>query len=203
MREYKRMAKQEPTGEHADSWVCAGYVPSRLFLTRGVGRHREKLASFEMALRDAGIAQFNLVKISSIFPPHCKVIPRKRGLALLRPGQILHVVLSENATNEPRRLLAASLGVAIPKNPANYGYLSEHHGFGQTDDVAGDYAEDLAASMLATILGVDFDPDKSYDEKREIWRFSNQIVRTMNITQSALGDKNGLWTTVLAAAVLL
>ncbi|MBM4031506.1 MAG: arginine decarboxylase, pyruvoyl-dependent [Planctomycetes bacterium] len=180
-----------------------GYVPRRLFLTNGVGRHREKLTSFEMALRDAGIASFNLVKVSSIFPPRCKIIPRKLGLKLLKPGQIAHVVMSENATNEPHRLVAASIGVAIPKNPDHYGYLSEHHSYGQTDDAAGDYAEDLAASMLATILGVDFDPDKSYDEKREIWRFSGQIVRTFHTAQSALGDKGGLWTTVIACAVFV
>lgn len=181
----------------------AGYVPRRLFLTNGVGRHKEKLTSFEMALRDAGIASFNLVKVSSIFPPRCKIIPKKLGLRLLKPGQIVHVVMSENSTNEPHRLVAASIGVALPKNPDHYGYLSEHHSFGQTDDAAGDYAEDLAASMLATILGVDFDPDKSYDEKKEIWRFSGQIVRTFHITQSALGDKSGLWTTVLACAVFV
>jgi len=176
-----------------------GYVPRRLFLTNGVGRHKEKLTSFEMALRS-----FNLVKVSSIYPPHCKIIiPKKLGLQLLKPGQIVHVVMSENATNEPHRLLAASVGVAIPKDPANYGYLSEHHSYGQTDTTAGDYAEDLAASMLATILGVDFDPDKSYDEKKEIWRFSGQIVRTFHTTQSALGDKNGLWTTVVACAVFV
>jgi len=195
----------EPTAGAPGTGTVAGmgYVPSRLFLTRGVGRHREGLASFELALRGAGIASFNLVTVSSIFPPHCKVIPREKGLRELQAGQILHVVMSRNATNEPRRLVAASVGVAIPKNRANYGYLSEHHSFGQTDDQAGDYAEDLAASMLATILGVDFDPDTSYDEKKELWRISGQIVRTANITQSALGDKTGLWTTVVAAAVLL
>ncbi len=183
--------------------LCAGRVPRYVFFTRGVGKHREKLTSFELALRDAGIAAFNLVRVSSIFPPQCKIIPKKRGLSMLRPGQILHVVLSENETHEPHRLLAASVGVAVPANPDNYGYLSEHHSFGQTDDAAGDYAEDLAATMLATILGVDFDPDKSYDEKKEIWRISRQIVRTMHNTQSAVGDKNGLWTTVVAGAVLI
>ena len=196
------MARRRSTPEQALS-LFQSYVPSRMFLTRGVGRHKEKLASFELALRNAGIAKFNLVQVSSIFPPHCKVIPKKRGLALLKPGQIVHCVMSRNQTNEPHRLVAASIGVAIPKDREKYGYLSEHHSFGETDDQAGDYAEDLAASMLATILGVDFDPDKSYDEKKEIWRFSGQIVRTLNITQSAIGHKKGLWTTVLACAVLL
>ena len=178
-------------------------VPGRMFLTRGVGRHREKLTSFEMALRDAGIAQFNLVRVSSIFPPHCKYISRKEGLGLLKPGQIVFCVMSENATNEPHRLIAASVGVSIPKDPNQYGYLSEHHSFGETDARAGDYAEDLAASMLATILGVEFDPNASYDERKEIWRISGKIVRTRNITQSAIGDNRRLWTTVLACAVLI
>ena len=178
-------------------------VPSRMFLTKGVGRHREKLTSFEMALRDAGLAACNLVFVSSIFPPHCKLISKQRGLKELQPGQVVFSVMSENSTNEPHRMLAASIGIAIPKNPNQYGYLSEHHSFGETHNKAGDYAEDLAATMLATALGVDFDPDKSYDEKRELWRISGQIVTTRNLTQSAIGDKNGLWTTVMAGCVLL
>ena len=179
------------------------HVPSKIFFTKGVGKHREKLTSFEMALRDAGIAAVNLVRVSSIFPPHCKVIPRSRGLELLPAGAIVHVVMAEEATNEPNRLIAASVGIAQPKEPSQYGYLSEHHSFGETSKKAGEYAEDLAATMLATTLGVDFDPDKSYDEKREVWRISGQIVRTKAVTQTAVGDKDGRWTTVVSAGVLL
>lgn len=179
------------------------YVPQKFFLTSGVGRHREKLASFEMALRDCGIAQFNLVRVSSIYPPGCLKVKPSDGLAELSPGQILHVVISEAATNEPSRLMAASVGVAIPKDPHQFGYLSEHHSFGQTRRVAGDYAENLAAEMLATCMGVKFDLDKSWDEKREIWRISGKFVMTTNETQTALGDKDGRWTTVIAVAVLI
>lgn len=178
-------------------------VASKIFLTKGVGKHREKLTSFEMALRSARIAQFNIVRISSIFPPYCKLVPRAEGLRHLKPGQVVHVVMSDNATNEPHRLVAASVGVAIPKDPSHYGYLAEHHSFGEKEDKAGDYAEDLAASMLATILGIDFDPNTSYDERKDIWRLSDEIVRTRNITQSAIGDKDGLWTSVVAAAVFV
>jgi len=179
------------------------HVAQKTFFTKGVGKHKEKLTSFELALRDAEIAQYNLVRVSSIFPPHCKLISKKEGLRELGAGQILYVVISQSETNEPHRLIASSIGVAIPKDRDRYGYLSEHHSYGQRDDVAGDYAEDLAASMLATILGVEFDPDASWDKKKEIWRISNEIVTTRNITQSAIGDKNGLWTTVLTAAVLI
>ena len=179
------------------------YVPKKMFLTKGVGKHKEKLTSFEMALRNANIAALNLVNVSSIFPPRCKMIPASVGLKELHHGQIAFAVMSKNATNEPNRLIAASIGVAIPADKDTYGYLSEHHSFGQTDSKAGEYAEDLAATMLATVLGVDFDPESSWDDKKEIWKISGKIVRTRNITQSARGDKNGLWTTVLSAAILL
>lgn len=179
------------------------YVPGKIFLTKGVGKHREKLTSFEMALRNAKIASFNLVSVSSIYPPNCKIVTREKGLEHTSPGQILHAVYSRSSTCEPNRLVAASIGMAIPQDKNLYGYLSEHHSFGETDEIAGNYAEDLAAEMLATILGVEFDADASWDEKRQQWKISEKIVKTRNITQSAKGDKNGLWTTVIAAAILL
>ena len=179
------------------------FVAERIFLTKGVGKHRERLASFELALRHAGIEAANLVRVSSIFPPHCKLVPRNDGLKAVKPGAVTFVVLSENSTKEPHRLIAASIGLALPTDKSMYGYLSEHHSFGQTDDKAGEYAEELAAEMLATTLDVEFDQDANWDEKKEIYRISNKIVRTTNITQSAVGDKRGLWTTVLTAAILL
>ena len=178
-------------------------VPKKLFFTKGVGKHKERLTSFELALRDAGIASQNLVRVSSIFPPHCKVITRKEGTALLSHGEVVFAVIAENSTREPHRLVVASIGVAIPADRNTYGYLSEHHSFGETEEQAGEYAEELAAEMLATTLDVEFDPDDSWDEKKEIYRISNKIVRTSNITQSAVGDKRGLWTTTIAAAVLI
>lgn len=187
----------------AENPGAGSFVPRQVVLTRGVGRHREKLTSFELALRDAHIAQYNLVQVSSVFPPGCRVIGRDRGLAQLTPGQIVYSVMSEAASNEPHRLMAASIGLAIPADAKHYGYLSEHHSFGQTADQAGDYAEDLAAEMLATILGVPFDADSSWDERREQWKISDKIVKTRNITQSAVGDRDGRWTTALAAAIFV
>ncbi len=79
-------------------------VPKRIFLTKGVGKHRERLTSFELALRDAGIAAQNLVRVSSIFPPNCKLVPRKDGLQYLSPGEVTFAVVAENSTREPHRL---------------------------------------------------------------------------------------------------
>jgi arginine decarboxylase len=176
-------------------------VPKKVFFTKGVGVHKEKLASFEMALRVAGLAYCNLVLVSSIYPPGCKIIPKEDGVKLLRPGEIVFAVYDRESNNEPNRLSAASVGLAIPADASMHGYLSEHHSFGETDEKAGEYAEDLAASMLATTLGIEFNPELDWDEREQIFKMSGKIVRTNNITQSAVGNKDGLWTTVFAAAV--
>lgn len=178
-------------------------IPKYFFLTKGVGKHREKLQSFELALRNAGIHHCNLVNVSSIIPPGCKLLPNNQGLKMLQPGEITFAVMARNSTNEPHRLITSSIGVAIPSGKNNYGYLSEHHSFGQTDEIAGDYAEDLAATMLATTMGIKFDPETAWDERKQIFKTSGMIIKTRNITQSAKGDKKGLWTTTIAAAVFL
>lgn len=178
-------------------------IAKEIFLTKGVGRHKEHLTSFELALRDAGIAHYNLVSVSSIFPPNCRITSRGVGLKKMMPGQIAYVVMSRNDTKEPSRLISAAVGVAIPKDSSQVGYLTEHHDFGMTERRAGEYSEDLAATMLATSLGLDFDVDKSWDEKKEQWRISGKIYKTRNVTQSATGDKKGIWTSVIAAAVFI
>jgi arginine decarboxylase len=178
-------------------------VPKKLFFTKGVGKHKEKLESFEFALRSAGIEKFNLVRVSSILPPECKIVSREKGLKELEAGQIVYCVLSQNASNEPQRLLATSIGCAVPADRKNYGYLSEHHSFGESEEKSGDYAEDLAASMLASTLGIELDLNKSWDERKEVWKVSGKIVRTRNTTQSAIVPKDGRWTTVLSAAVFV
>ena len=178
-------------------------VAKKLFLTKGIGVADDKLTSFEFALRNAGIAGTNIVLISSIFPPNARLIPRKDGLKYIKPGQILFTIYSRNQTNEPSRMISASVGIAQPTDRTKYGYLSEYDAFGQNERETGDYAEDIAAQMLASSLGIPFDIEKSWDEKRQQWNISGQIYKTKNITQTAKGNKDGKWTTVFAAAVLI
>jgi arginine decarboxylase len=178
-------------------------VPKRVFFTRGMGKHRHNLESFEAALRDAGIAQCNLVKVSSIFPPGCKIVSRNFGLSRLIPGQITYCVLAEARTDEPNRLVSAGIGLAVPAKGDQFGYVSEHHGYGMTERKTADFVEDMAASMLATTLGIEFDAEANYDARREVYKMSGQIVQTRAVVQTAEGDKNGKWTTVVAAAIFL
>lgn len=179
-------------------------VPVQMFFTKGVGYHKNKLQSFELALRDAGVEKCNLVTVSSIFPPDCKIISRQSGVELLKPGQITFVVMAREVTNEPNRLLSAAVGLAQPRDKKQYGYISEHHGFGETQQKTGDFAEDIAATMLASTLGIDMEPNAAWDERKKIYKVGHkhQFV-SRSICQSARGHKDGLYTTVVAMAVML
>jgi arginine decarboxylase len=178
-------------------------IPSKIFFTKGVGVHKDKLASFEAALRSAGIEKCNLVQVSSIFPPSCQIINKEEGLKILKPGQVTFCVIARIETNEPNRLISAAIGLAVPTDKDYYGYLSEHHAFGEKGELAGEYAEDLAATMLATTLGIPFDPNQAWEEREQIYKASGYIFKTSHISQSAEGNKEGLWTTVIAAAVFI
>jgi len=162
-------------------------IPAKVFFTKGVGTRKDRLASFEAALRKAEIEKYNIVNVSSILPPGCEVISKEDGIKLLAPGQIIFSVMAKNETNEPDRPISAAIGLAIPKNKEGYGYLSEHCALDETSEQTGAYAEDLASTMLATTLGT----------KNE------QVFKTSHICQSAKGNEAGLWTTVIAAAVFI
>ncbi len=198
----KRKARLE-LGENGFPVMHEMFVPKAIFFTNGVGVHKDRLSSFELALRDAGIEKANLVTVSSIFPPHCIEMGRKEGEKLIKPGQIVHCVMARQDTNEPNRLIAASIGLARPADQDMYGYLSEHHSYGETARRAGEYAEDLAATMLATTLGVDFDPEKAWNEREQFFKMDKTILKTRNIAQSAEGHAKGLWSTVVAIGVFI
>ncbi len=184
------------------SFPADGMVPSKVFLTKGVGRHRYQLKSFEEALRDAGVANQNLVQVSSILPPKCKIISKEAGLKELVPGSIAFCVMARCDTNEHGRLVATSIGMALPKDRNTWGYLSEVHGHGMNEQQAGDLAEDLAAEMLGTTIGLEVDPNTAWSEREQEYKSSGLIIRTSNSTQAARGQK-GLWTTTVAIAMLL
>ena len=179
-------------------------TPKRMFFTKGVGYHRNKLQSFELALRDAGIEQCNLVTVSSIYPPDCILVSREKGVRELKPGQITFVVMARECTNEPNRLVSAAIGLAQPKDKKQYGYISEHHAYGETVRRSSDFAEDLAATMLASTLGIEMDPDAAWDERKKLYvADKNRQYVSRSIAKSAEGHKDGLWTSVIACAVML
>lgn len=177
-------------------------VPTHAFFTKGVGVHKNKLQSFELALREAGIEKQNLVYVSSIYPPNCELVSLEEGVKALHPGQITFCVMARNQTNEKGRLVGSACGMAIPADKQHYGYISEHHSFGEEEKELGDFAEDLASTMLATTLGVDFDPEIGYDERREVYLMSGKIIDSISAPVSATGTGN-MWTTTVSAVVFI
>jgi len=166
-------------------------IPAKMFFTKGVGVHKYKLASFELALRAAGIEKCNLVPVSSIFPPGCKMILREAGTSLLKPGQVTFVVMARNETNEPNRHITAAIGLAMPKEGNVHGYLAEYTSSEEAAK-AGDQAEELAMTMLSMTLGAESDSEAV-----------KKTITKSSICQSAIGNKDGVWTTVIAVAVFI
>ena len=178
-------------------------VPTKFFLTKGVGVHKDRLHSFNLALLNAGVHTLNHVCVSSIIPPECKLISRTIGETLLNIGEIQFVVMSRNDTDEANRVIGASVGMAKPLKLGTYGYLSEHHSFGDTAKIAGDYAEDMAAEMLAQGMGIPgFDPNTAWDDRKELYKSTKGYFKSRSITQTARGVR-GKWVTVVAIAVLI
>jgi arginine decarboxylase len=155
-------------------------TPKKIFFTSGTGRHEDELVSFELALRDAGIEKFNLVTVSSIYPPGCEEIGVDKGVSMLNPGQIVFCVMAKKTSNEEGREIFASIGSAVPEDPSLNGYLSEYSGYCNEEDV-GSYSEEMAALMLESAFGI-------------------KPVRTFNVTEKAVVKD---YTTVVAAAVLV
>ena len=116
----------------------------------------------------------------------------------MHPGEITFAVMARTETNEPGRRINASIGLARPSDPSMYGYISEHHGYGKDEVQSGEYAEDLAATMLASTLGIEFDPDAAWNERKHIYETSSLIIDSKSITAFAEGDRSGLWTCALS-----
>lgn len=116
------------------------YVPSEVFFVSGVGRHPAAVASFEGALRDAGVEPYNFVSVSSILPPDADFAEPHEGIERLSPGQVVHAVLGRDTTRE--ETATAAVGVAVPDE--GHGYLVERSGVSD----AGDSAETLAREMV-------------------------------------------------------
>lgn len=177
-------------------------IPTKAFLTKGVGFHKNELQSYELALRDAGIEKLNLVSVSSIFPPNCEIIKKEEAFKFLEPGKITFCVMARLQTDEYKRMVGASIGIAFPADRNNYGYISEYHAFGKDEVEMGDFAEDLASTMLATTLGIEFDPDKDYDERRQIYLMSGKVVEALSFPCVDYGKKGG-YVTVISSVVFI
>jgi len=99
-------------------------IPKEFFVTSGKATSPvSKLNAFDLALKNAGICQCNLVPVSSILPPGCKEIRRRK----IPAGAIVFTVMAR-MDGEEGTTIGAGIAWAWEKN-LNYGLVAEAHGY--------------------------------------------------------------------------
>jgi len=181
-----------------------GIVPKMFFLTKGVGVHEKDLRAFEEALRDAGINTCNLIKTSSIIPRGCKRVTREEGMKYIQPGQITFAVLAQSQTNEPGQQVVAGIGMAQPKDPSLYGYLTELEEMtGLAEEEVEQDVIEMAIENLVTEWNPKFEGEKVYRKGKKNYKLEGNDVMVDSIVQSGKGAKGNKYTVALVAAVFI
>lgn len=106
-------------------------VPTQYYFARGCAEGFTELNAFDGALLNAGIGNTNLVRMSSILPPHCVEVPPVK----LPQGSLVPVAYSSIASSEPGVIITAAVAVAYPEDEDHCGLIMEYHDFGRKDDV--------------------------------------------------------------------
>jgi arginine decarboxylase len=179
-------------------------VPSRFFLTSGVGVHKHELVSLELALQQAGIEGCNLSRVTSTVPVGCVLVSRDEGIKQLRSGQITFAVQAKVSTCEPHRRIAAALGLVVPADSQTPGCISAVEESGAGDErSAADLAELVALEVFAARTRTPFDADAEWDRKKRVYQVGDKTIHVKRITEVAIGRDDGQYTSVLTAAVFL
>ena len=117
-------------------------VPTKAALVSADSDGPFELVAFDNALRKAGIAELNLVPVSSIWPIGCKIVKMPKP----EPGMVTPVVIAKISSSTPGQKIAAALGVAISET--SHGMISEYHDVGVTQKTAAQTAEAMVRYMM-------------------------------------------------------
>ena len=179
-------------------------VPNKFFFTKGVGVHEKDMRAFEEALRDAGVHTCNFIKTSSVIPPGCKLISKEEGKRLLKPGQITFAIIAQSETNEPGQRVVAGIGMAQPKDPKLYGYLTEvEEAIGRTDEDVEEDVIEMALGNLVTEWNPKFDGASSYRKGKKNYKLEGRDIIVDSMVQSAEGAEKNQYTVVLVLVVFI
>jgi arginine decarboxylase len=122
----------------------------------------------QRAMREAGVADCNLVKVSSVIPPACEIVPRARGLRMLRGGAIIHAVIAQGETNEPHQRITPAICWGQPNDATLPGYMTEveeDQTKGRSTRTATDEAGEALITIIAEKFGVRLDPEKTWSNR--------------------------------------
>lgn len=131
----------------------------KINLSQGIGTGPTELSAFDQALVDAGVANFNLIYLSSVLPPDSKVVINKTAD---KPdggwGDRLYVVMAQKRTSQRNQEVWAGIGW-IQDEDTKHGLLVEHEGHSKAE-VEADIKHSLEA--LAKNRGMKFGAPKMH-----------------------------------------
>ena len=106
------------------------FLPTRYFLTAGFGRGNSELVAFDDALIAAGVADLNLIKLSSILVPGCKKIEKEQ----IYPGYFVGVAFAKNAGTHTGERIASAMAIAHPKKKDRASLIMEYSASMRAED---------------------------------------------------------------------
>jgi arginine decarboxylase len=102
-------------------------IPTQYFLVSGASDGYTPLNAFDGALLQAGIGNTNIVRMSSIVPPHCQLI----SPVALPPGAIVPAAYACITSDIPGEIISAGVAVALPEDENQNGLIMEYSAKGE------------------------------------------------------------------------
>jgi arginine decarboxylase len=113
-------------------------TPTQYFLVSGASEGYTPLNAFDGALLQAGIGNTNIVKMSSIVPPHCQRI----SPIVLPPGALVPAAYAALTSDLPGEIISAGVAVALPEDENQNGLIMEYSAKGEKHKI-----EEIVRSM--------------------------------------------------------
>lgn len=115
-------------------------TPTQYFLVSGASDGYTPLNAFDGALLQAGIGNTNIVKMSSIVPPHCQLV----APVPLPPGALVPAAYASITSDIPGEMISAGVAVALPEDENQNGLIMEYSAKGDRRKI-----EEIVRNMAA------------------------------------------------------
>lgn len=181
------------------------WVPTRVFMTAGVGVHELERVAVQHAMRDAGVADSNMIKVSSVMAPGLRIISREEGIRLLRPGNMVCAVIAQGQTDQPHQRVTPALAWAQPEKKGVPGYIAEVEedlAKGMSEATATKQVGEEVLELMAMRLRVKIDAERLWENRgrERMVRIGGTRVRVGALCASTVGPEERDGKKLTAAA---
>lgn len=154
------------------------YIATEYAMSSGVGVSSKRLPSFDKALIQAHVGNYNLVRLSSILPAGCKEVPIEDIQDHIKEGSLLPTAYATISCSEYGMRIASAIGIGFPKDESKVGVIMEFSGEG----IDADEAVDIIDKMI----------DEAFEERG--WELGSKKTNAID----AVVDKRGETVTTFA-----